>query len=961
MKKIIILFIALISFFSATINSNAATNYIYIGDTIEGARVQLHTDTMNFSMGMERLINRTTGELVYCIEPGIHLYDGDYTKTTYISKISEMLSEEEWDYLKLLTYYGYGYENRTDLKWYVVTQFMVWDYMLRDKGEIYFINSSGAKINSYDKEIKEILKDIENHNIIPSFTNENSSNSYLKIRTGKETTLTDENNVLSKFDVECNDVNAILKKEDNKLTFKSNSTAIVSLYFYHHDDSKRDGALFYKSSSQTVISRNTFFTPVYLNAEMTYPTVKIKKSSAEDVGLSVGGAKYNIYRKNNTLYKSITLGSDGTYTLSNFPSGEYYLTEEIAPYGYQLNTEKTYFTVTTEDLEINLQEKPIKKEIIIEKYLENVDGNLELEDDAIFELYEKASNRFISTIKTDKYGKMKLNLPYGTYILKQINGRDGYAYILDYEFKINEKSTLSTRIILKNKAIFGSLEINKLDSDSKLILDSASFKIKNVKTGRYLLFKGKETIKTKDGKIILDKIPYGEYMLEEIDPPVGYLKGNDINFEIKAQDEAIILNVINNKITGSVEISKLDKETSDLILEKAIFKIKNVKTKEYLKWENNELLETTDGKIKIDNLDYGDYELEEVISPKGYLKGKSIKFKIRNDREVIFLDFLNEKITGNLEIAKKSQNTKDLIMNETVFKIKDLNKRKYLYFNGSAEIKTLEGKISIKNISFGNYLLEEVYPPTGYLTGEPIFFSIKDDRETVFLEVFNKKIEGGVEIHKIDKDTKELILDEVTFKIKDKETNKYLIFGENEEITTVDGIIKLEGIPYGKYELEEISPPFNYKKASSTFFEITENEKIILIEVDNEKKTGSLTIKKLDTDTLKPLGNVLFAIFKNDGTLLDEYKTNEEGIIELNNLEIGKYLIKEIATLEDYELCDEVIEVEIKEGIKSIVSITNRFIIEVPSTGVNEFLISLLVSTAMILIGSIICHEKKNH
>ncbi len=961
MKKIIILFIALISFFSATINSNAATNYIYIGETIEGVRVQLHTDTMNFSMGMEKLINRTTDELVYCIEPGIHLYDGDYTKTTYISKISEMLSEEEWDYLKLLTYYGYGYENRTDLKWYVVTQFMVWDYMLRDKGEIYFINSSGAKINSYDKEIKEILKDIENHNIIPSFTNENSSNSYLKIRTGKETTLTDENNVLSKFDVECNDVNAILKKEGNKLTFKSNSTAIVSIYFYHHDDSKRDGALFYKSSSQTVISRNTFFNPVYLNVEMTYPTVKIKKSPTEDVGLSVGGAKYNIYRKNNTLYKSITLGSDGTYTLSNFPSGEYYLTEEIAPYGYQLNTEKTYFTVTTEDLEIDLQEKPIKKEIIIEKYLENVDGSLELEDDATFELYEKATSRFISTIKTDKYGKIKLNLPYSTYILKQTSGRDGYAFISDYEFTINEKSTPTTRTILKNKAIFGSLEINKLDSESKLILDSASFKIKNVKTDRYLLFKGKETIKTKDGKIILDKIPYGEYMLEEIDPPVGYLKGNDINFEVKAQDEAIILNVINNKITGSVEISKLDKETSDLILEKAIFKIKNVKTKEYLKWENNELLETTDGKIKIDNLDYGDYELEEVISPIGYLKGKSIKFKIRNDREVIFLDFLNEKITGNIEIIKKNKNTNDLIMHETVFKIKALNKGEYLYFNGSTEIKTLEGKISIKEVSFGNYLLEEVHAPTGYLTGEPIFFSIKDDRETVFLEVFNKKIEGGVEIHKIDKDTKELILDEVTFKIKDKETNKYLIFGENEEITTVDGIIKLEGIPYGKYELEEISPPFNYKKGSSTFFEITENEKIILIEVDNEKKTGSLTIKKLDTDTLKPLGNVLFAIFKNDGTLLDEYKTNEEGIIELNNLEIGKYLIKEIATLEDYELYDEVIEVEIKEGIKSIVSITNRFIVEVPPTGVNEFLISLLVSTAMILIGSIICHEKKNH
>lgn len=960
MKKIIIILVALISFFSATISSNAATNYIYIGDTIEGVRVQLHTDTMNFSMGMEQLVNRSTGELVYCIEPGIHLYDGDYTKTTFISKISEMLSIEEWDYLKILTFYGYGYENRTDLRWYVATQFMVWDYMLRDKGEIYFINNAGEKINPYDTEIKAILKDVENHNIIPSFTNKVSSDSYLKIRTGKEITLIDENNVLSKFDVECNDVNATLKTEGNKLTFKSNSTAVVSLYFYHHDDSRRDGALFYKPSSQTVISRNSFFAPVFLNAEMTTPTIKIIKNSTEDVGLPTSGAKYNIYRSNNTLYKSITIGSDGTYTLLNIPAGEYYLIETEAPYGYQLNTEKIRFTVTTEDLNIEVSDKPIKKEIIIEKYLDNVDGSLELESSAIFKLYKKETNKLISAINTDKYGKIKLSLPYGTYILKQTSGSEGYQFISDYEFKVNAKNDSSTRIILKNKAIYGSLEINKLDQNNNLILDSASFKIRNINTDKYLLIKGKEIIKTKDGKITLDKIPFGEYELEEVDAPTGYLKGDNIKFSIKGQDEAISLNVFNNKITGSVEINKLDKDTKNLILDKAIFKIKNIKTKEYLKWNNSELLETIEGKIRIDNLEYGDYELEEIISPIGYLKEKTIKFKIRNDQEVIHLDVYNNKITGNLEIIKKCENTNDLIMDETIFKIKDLNKNEYLSFNGSDELKTIKGKINIKGIPYGNYLLEEISPPRGYLTKEPTFFSINEEGEAVSIEVFNKRIEGALEIHKVDKDTKELIIDEVTFKIKDIETNKYLIFNGSEEINTKDGIIKLESIPYGKYELEEVSTPSNYIKENNVYFEITENEKIVLIEVENKKRTGTLTIKKLDSNTLKPLESVVFAIFKEDGTLMGEYKTNEEGVINLSNLEIGKYLIKEIVTLDSYELNDEEIEVEIKEGIKSIVSITNRFIIEAPPTGVNEFLISFLISTIMILIGSILCHEKKN-
>lgn len=861
MKKITIIVVALIAFFSASLNSRAATNYIYLGEEIDGIRVHMKTNTKNFSMAMEKIINRNTGELLYCIEPGIHLYDGNYEKTTNIDTIKETITKEEWEYLKILTYYGYGYQNRTDLKWYVITQFMVWNYLIRDEGEIYFVNEFDVKKELYESEMNEILSDIKSHDVIPSIASKTFMGESIDIRSGKETVLEDKNKVLAKFDVECNDVHATLKKDGNNLIFKSNSTGDVSIYFNYITDVRKDGMYFYKKSSQTVISRNKEFPLLYLNAHMTLPSVTLIKESADESNLSLKGAIYEIYREDNSLYKTITLDHEGVGVIKNIYPGTYYLKEKIAPYGYQLNKEETPFTVTTEDITLNVKDELIQKEVIIEKYLEDFDKNLSLEKDATFEIYEKTTNKLLNKFKTGADGKYTLNLVYGEYILKQISGTTGYLNSEDLEFSVNEES--NSRIILKNKEIVGSLEIKKIDQETnELINTPVTFRIKNTKTNEYLKVDGNYKFTINNGFKRIDNIPYGEYEIEEVNAPMGYVKGKNKRFKIKEEGITVYSDISNKKIYGSLEIKKIDQETQELIKLPVIFSIKNIKTNEYLKVGNDYYFTIDSGLIRIDNIPYGEYEIEEINSPMGYVKG------------------------------------------------------------------------------------------------EKQIFTIKEDKKTITMNILNKKIMGSLEIRKVDLNTKELIMDPATFKIKDLKSDKYLKINGTELIKTESGIIKIENIPFGFYELIEVEAPVNYFKKDNISFLIDYDGASITLEVANQKKTGALVIEKLDLDSKKPLENVLFGIYKEDGSLIKEDKTNELGLIEVTDLEVGNYYIKELLSIDNYELNTEEIKVEIKDNIKSTVTVTNRFLIEVPKTSTKEFLVSFNISTVLLLIGYILCYEK---
>ena len=130
----------------------------------------------------------------------------------------------------------------------------------------------------------------------------------------------------------------------------------------------------------------------------------------------------------------------------------------------------------------------------------------------------------------------------------------------------------------------------------------------------------------------------------------------------------------------------------------------------------------------------------------------------------------------------------------------------------------------------------------------------------------------------------------------------------------------------------------------------------------NEKIKGTLKFTKVDSSDNKIIPKTTIGIYNEKDELLFTEITDEQGQIVIDNLEYGKYYIKEIQPAEGYELSFDRIDFEIKTN-KEIVEIvmTNDLIVEVPNTETKESMIIPIISiTAMILgLGVVIYANKK--
>ena len=239
---------------------------------------------------------------------------------------------------------------------------------------------------------------------------------------------------------------------------------------------------------------------------------------------------------------------------------------------------------------------------------------MELEKNATFEILLQDTMEVVTTLETDRYGKCTVSLPYGNYILRQTRSKEGFSLVDDIYLTIDDKTEdLSIRKIL-NPEIWGNLVVLKKDQDTgELILQEAEFKIKNVATGEYLLLNGKDVFKTIDGKLELERIPYGSYELIEIKAPDSYqISEETYFFEINKSGQTITVEVQNKLQNGSLIIEKIDDETM-LPLKGVLFGL-------YDQEQNllQEFYTDENGRIQIDSLLEGLYYIKEIETYPGY-------------------------------------------------------------------------------------------------------------------------------------------------------------------------------------------------------------------------------------------------------------------------------------------------------------------------------------------------------
>ena len=639
----------------------------------------------------------------------------------------------------------------------------------------------------------------------------------------------------------------------------------------------------------------------------------------EETGKPLQYAKYRIQGPGGYDVE-IQTDKDGIIHVDFAEYGKYTVQEIEAPEGYVLNDKIWEIDVTEHKqvYEIRATNRVAQGKVIIDK----VDDIGQPVPNATFEI-KRQDGEYTKQGTTDDNGHLEFNkVPWGRYQLKEISAPDGYVLDPSARDFVLDKDQQEFKYQYVNRRIKGQLIITKIDKDTKQPLKGATFEIKK---GNTLI----QTVTTDDtGVAKLDQLPYGEYTVIEKEAPPGYLLNTTPQKVNIVQDAEIYHVTFENKAgKGNIEITKTE-DGSGRKLAGAEFAI----------WDKSmaqvDTVVTGESGVGVSSsLPVGTYYVQETRAPEGYvIDPKMHTVVIGEEGRVIKYSMPNKQILGKVKIKKVDAVT-GTTLEGVEFKIYDKA-------NPDVVVDTLItdefGMATSKELPFGDYIIKESKTPNGYF---PLVkdYEFKIDRHDKVVEftIENKPILVDVIVNKTGETTGKALPGAVFQLKKNGEIMNFKVGTQVISSLTTDsqGKIKFpQKLGVGKYELIEIKAPSGYLSAKPVKFEITadsvkENPNGIVINVKDKEIKGDVKLVKVDEDTGKPMPNITFELFDKNDNSLGKYTTDENGVIEVKDLEYGEYYFKEVSKPHGYVEDTEKIYFMIqKDGQTITLNKTNKLI-----------------------------------
>lgn len=682
------------------------------------------------------------------------------------------------------------------------------------------------------------------------------------------------------------------------------------------------------------------FQSVVINGQMHKPVYEVKNLSgavfeiraAEDIYTLDGVMHY----AKGELVDTITTGSDGIATSKELYLGKYDIQEITAPHSMVLNGKIQNVELVYAGQEIfitetsgNLYNERQKVKVSLEKALEQnelfgIGMNAELKN-ITFGLYAQTDivaadgtmipeGGLIEIIIFDENGKavISTDLPLGSYYVQERSTDDHYILRDEkygFEFTYGDQTVEVTHLAVNNGAAienelkYGSVSGLKVDEDGRVIKGAVFGLFSNDENEYSCENAYMVTESAEDGTFKFENIPYGAWVVREIQPAVGFvLNEKAYQITIKEDGDVVEIKLENRYIRGDIEGLKLDEDGN--VIAGAKFGLFKSGTTEFTE-ENAVLVTETDseGKFRFETIRFGKWIVRELVPATGYVLNETpIDVNIQTEGEIIKISFENKFIRSDIRGYKVDEDGKPV--EGALFGLFTEDETEFTEERAVLTAKSdAEGIFFFDDVRFGKWIVKELAPAEGFVTNDTVFpIDVTTDGAVIEIKAENRHIYGMVHTTKVDKDYPDNLLAGAIFEIyMDVDGNKEFdadidtLVGEMVEYEP--GLYELENLRYGGYFLYEKQAPANYVKDDAYhYFAIVNDGE--LVEVENEAgigfinnyMVGNLKIVKSSSD-----GRLEGFSFRIIGENYDEiFKTDANGEIYIEGLRIGKYTVAEV-------------------------------------------------------------------